>query len=397
VKVSRTVSYWLEYHTTSVSNAKEPGSFAITGTPGLQVRLDTGQRSLRLLDAAPGNPDDFLSFPDPDLVNPTLPVGSSFTTPQRVRITLVSQDDSSAVVRVAFGRRAGVPDAPTLVSAVATGSGGKQARLSIQPGASDNGQVVLGYLATRYPGGQSTFVASPGGRRTSLTVDYSGAAAQDWTVRAVNQVGPSAESGRVQEHVPAPVVRIISPAPGAVVPGPNVHVVVDAQPDALTGGPVESVTICVDDGDCVYDRAAPWEADLVTVDGPHVVRATASDADGREGAASTTVTVVPAPPSVRVDAPADGTSVTSGTTFTVAATATPNPATGRPVELVTFTVYREDSPGVWEYADDDASPWSADFTLATDTAVTYRIEVVARDDAGYESTPAVVHVTVTPP
>jgi hypothetical protein len=29
--------------------------------------------------------------------------------------------------------------------------------------------------------------------------------------------------------------------------------------------------------------------------------------------------------------------------------------------------------------------------------VTYRIEVVARDDAGYESTPAVVHVTVTPP
>ena len=76
-----------------------PGTFAVTG-PGLQIRLDTGARSLRILDAAPGNPDANLTFPDPDLVAVALPDGSSFTTPQKVRITLVSQTDTSATVRV---------------------------------------------------------------------------------------------------------------------------------------------------------------------------------------------------------------------------------------------------------------------------------------------------------
>ena len=57
VKVSNRVSYWLEYHTTDVASEKQPGSFEMTGTPGLQIRLDTGPKSMQILDAAPGNPD----------------------------------------------------------------------------------------------------------------------------------------------------------------------------------------------------------------------------------------------------------------------------------------------------------------------------------------------------
>ena len=313
VKVSRKVSYWLEYHTTDVAIEKQPGSFAVSGTPGLQIRLDVGKKSMQLLDAAPGNPDANLFYPDPDLANPTLPPGSSFTTPQRVRITLLSQDSSAAKVRVSFGRRSAAPDRPTVVSAVATGgSYSNEARLSIQPGASDNGQVVLGYVATRYPGGESTFVADPGGQHTTFTVSYSGRSAGQWTVRAVNQVGTSAESARTDEHVPAPVVTIVSPSPGASVPGPGVHVAVDVQPDALSKSPISSVTICLEDGSCEYDSAAPWTADLLTGDGPHVVRVTATDDSSAQGVASAPVTVVAAPPTVRIDSPVEGTTVQAG-------------------------------------------------------------------------------------
>jgi hypothetical protein len=395
VKVSRKVSYWLEYHTTDVAIEKQPGSFAVSGTPGLQIRLDVGKRSLQLLDAAPGNPDAHLFYPDPDLANPTLPPGSSFTTPQKVRITLLSQDPSAARVRVSFGRRAGAPDTPAVTSAVATGGPyDGEARLSIQPGASDNGQVVLGYVATRYPSGESTFVRDPGGQHTTFTVSYSGKGAQQWTVRAVNQVGASAESARIEEHVPAPVVTIVSPSPGATVPGPGVHVAVDVQPDSLSKTPISSVTICLEDGSCAYDSAAPWTADLVTGDGPHVVRVTAADANGNEGVASVSVNVVAAPPTVRIDSPSEGFTVQTGEPFTVTATASPNPATGTPVTLVMFQVYAAGSSDLLDYADDDSAPWSGTFTEYT--AGTYRIEVVARND-WYDSAPAVVNITVVEP
>jgi hypothetical protein len=395
VKVSRKVSYWLEYHTTDVAIEKQPGSFAVSGTPGLQIRLDVGKKSMQLLDAAPGNPDDHLFYPDPDLVSSALPPGSSFTTPQKVRITLLSQDPSTAKVRVSFGQRAGAPDRPAVVSAVATGGPySNQAQLSIQPGASDNGQVVLGYVATRYPGGESTFVADPGGQHTTFTVEYSGRAAGQWTVRAVNQVGASAESTRVDEHVPAPVVTIISPTPGASVAGPGVHVVVDVQPDALSKSPITSVTFCLADGSCEDDSAAPWTADLLAGDGPTVVRVTASDASSAQGVASVPVNVVPAPPTVRIDSPVEGGTVQAGVPFSVNVTASPNPATGRPVDLVTFRIYLSGSSDLFDYTDDSAAPWSGTVTL--DTPGSYRIEVVARDE-WYESAPAVVNVTVVEP
>ena len=97
------VSYWLEYHTNPVALADSTATFGIRGVPGLEIRLDTGAESLRILDADPGNPDDYVTFPDPDFVNVALPVGSSFTTPQGIRITLRAQGATKAIVRITVG------------------------------------------------------------------------------------------------------------------------------------------------------------------------------------------------------------------------------------------------------------------------------------------------------
>jgi hypothetical protein len=97
------VSYWLEYHTSPVALADSAATFGIRGVPGLQIRLDTGAESLRLLDGAPGNPADYLTYPDPDFVDVALPVGSTFTTPHAVRITLRAQGARTATVHIAMG------------------------------------------------------------------------------------------------------------------------------------------------------------------------------------------------------------------------------------------------------------------------------------------------------
>jgi hypothetical protein len=97
---SGAVSYWLEYHTDPVALAASAGTIGIRGVPGLEIRLGTGTEPLQILDAAPGNPDASLTFPDPDFVDVALPVGRTFTTPQGVRITLLSQGAAKATVRV---------------------------------------------------------------------------------------------------------------------------------------------------------------------------------------------------------------------------------------------------------------------------------------------------------
>ena len=237
VKVSKRVSYWLEYHTTDEASEKQPGTFEVKGTPGLQIRLDTGRKSLQILDAAPGNPHDSLFFPDPDLANATLPAGSSFTTPQGVRITLVSQDAGGATVQVQRNKKATAPDAPSITSGAPARRTRTTVTLSVKPGL-DNGQVILGYQLQRSPGGASTFVQNPGGTKTSLEVEDGHAGAGSWTVRAVNQVGTSAASAGVAEHVPAPVITSVTPAAGAQVQGPTFPVAVTAVPDPVTGSPV---------------------------------------------------------------------------------------------------------------------------------------------------------------
>jgi hypothetical protein len=396
VKVSNRVSYWLEYHTTDEASEKQPGTFEVKGTPGLQIRLDTGRKSLQILDAAPGNPHDFLYFPDPDLANATLPPGSSFTTPQGVRITLVSQDAGGATVQVQRNKKASGPDAPTITSALRPADFGR-VTLKVQPGA-DNGQVVLGYLLQRSPGGDSTFVADPGGMKAALEVEDVHDGAGSWTVRAVNQVGTSAASAAVAEHVPAPVITSVSPGAGAQVQGPVFPVTVTAAPDTVTGSPVSSVQVCLGASGygCQYDESAPFTFTMDVGGATSVeLEVTADDADGNYGRVKVPVTVLEAPPSVRIDSPADGSAVVAQQAFTVTATATPSIYTGSPIVEVEFLAYDANGDVVFNSWDDTA-PFSME-TMEVPEAGTYRIEAQARDQEYLTATAAIQVVASAPP
>jgi hypothetical protein len=386
-------TYWLEYRTDPRALAKSPGSFAVTGVPGLQIRLDTGARSMRILDAAPGNPDPHLSYPDPDLVSPALPEGSSFTTPQKVRITLVSQTDTSATVRITRGVAAQAPDAPSITSAVSSPASG-EIRLTVQPG-KDNGQVVLGYLLTKYPGGKSEYVSSPGGTATTLSMHGTGDGAPgEWTARAVNQVGTSPESGKTSVHVIAPTVAITSPAPGATVPGPNFAVTVTASPDPIGNAAVAYVQVCVVGAGCDTDDTAPYAFTVSASSGATTLRATAFDEAGGRATVDLPVTVVDTPPSVQLTAPTPGTQVPTGEPFAVTAAASPNPSSGSPVQHVTFEL-RDSGGNVVDFAEDYEAPFSVSMTTYEDG--THLISATATDANGLTSAPATVQVTAVTP
>jgi hypothetical protein len=391
VKVSASTSYWLEYRTDPHALEKWRGSFPITGTPGLEVRLDDGSRSLRLLDAAPGNPDPNLIYPDPDFVNAALPVGSSFTTPGNVRITLVSQDATTATVQVTRGSKASKPPAPTLQSVLRRTTEG-QVELTVQPPSTDNGQVLLGYVVTRYPDGKSKFVADPGGTKTTINMYDLGSGAGPWTVRAVNQEGASAESARVTGHDPVPVLHVTAPLSGAQIATASVTVTADAMPDPVSHAAITQVRACLQTaGDCVTDSTAPYAFSLTTYTrGPDVVTVTAIDADSKQTEVDVPVTFVPAPPSVHLDSPLEGAAFNTGDVITLSATATPNPGTQLPVDLVGFKVFDSDNVNVFDDLDASA-PYGS--TWNPYQPGTYRVEAQAQsgDDL---STVSSVTITV---
>ena len=386
-------TYWLEYRTDPHAMTKSPGTFAVTGVPGLQIRLDTGARSLRILDAAPGNPDANLTYPDPDLVSPALPEGSSFTTPQKVRITLVSQTDTSATVRITRGVAAQVPDAPTITSAVSSSASG-EIKLTVAPG-KDNGQVILGYLLTKYPGGKPEYVSSPGGTATTLsTYGTNDGAPGQWSARAVNQVGTSPESAKTSVHVIAPTVVITSPAPGATVPGPNFAVAVTASPDPLGKAAVDYVQVCVVGEGCDTDDTAPYAFTVSASSGPRTLRATAFDLAGGRATVDVPVTVVDTPPSVQLTAPTPGSQVSTGEPFAVTASASPNPSSGSPVQYVSFEL-RDSGGNVVDFAEDFEAPFSVSMTTYFDGS--HIVSATATDANGLSSAPATVQVTAVTP
>ena len=247
--------------------------------PGLQIRLDTGARSLRILDAAPGNPDQYLLFPDPDFVSVALPVGSSFTTPQHVRITLLAQTATTAKVRVTRNASVSAPAPPVVTSAVAQPSSG-YVHLAVEPRA-DNGQVILGYLLTRYPGGKTTFVADPGGSSGAYDIPSSGSGpslldrASRQPGRHVCRVGQDLgpRAGPSRDHRLARAGCLRSGADGRRVgerhPGPGQHAA------------ISQVVICLECSGCQTDKTAPYAVTLTgAIAGADQVSATATDADG---------------------------------------------------------------------------------------------------------------------
>jgi hypothetical protein len=119
----------------------------------------------------------------------------------------------------------------------------------------------------------------------------------------------------------------------------------------------------------------------------------ASDADDNSVRVKVPVTVLEAPPSVRIDSPADGAAVTATEPFTVTATGTPSPFTGSPVVEVQFLAY--DAAGNLVFSDwDESAPYAMDMQVPT--AGNYRIEAEATD-AAYLTATASIHVVASDP
>jgi hypothetical protein len=191
---SGATTYWVEYqpeHSPQVGRT----------IPGVMIRRQVGRGPVEMIDASPGNPTG-IAYPDGDLTNSALPVGSSLTTPEGIRFTTVATG-RHARVQVSFGRTATAPDAPR-VAGVAQDHDGYRVRWTVP---ADNGQIVLGYRVTAEPSGVSTFVRSPAGYRTTARFSLSklGPTPPTFTVRALNQDGWSAVSpGDPSPDAPVP-------------------------------------------------------------------------------------------------------------------------------------------------------------------------------------------------
>ncbi|HEX3221260.1 MAG TPA: hypothetical protein VHR35_01730 [Nocardioides sp.] len=216
-------TYWVEYqpeHSPQVGRS----------IPGVMIRRQLANGRVQIIDASPGNPTG-IAYPDADLTNAALPTGSSVTLPDGLRITAVASGRRTATVRVGFGATAAAPDAPAVDYAARLHNGSYRVRWA--PPA-DNGQIVLGYRVTDQASGQVTYVTSPAGYRTSVSVAApSGSDAPTFTVAAVNQSGWSAESTAVTGRAYGPVVNVTSPVQGSTVDG-DLNVNLTASPDTPT-------------------------------------------------------------------------------------------------------------------------------------------------------------------
>jgi hypothetical protein len=134
-----------------------------------------------------------------------------------------------------------VPDAPG-VAVRPTGRGADSAyHVSWQP-PPDNGQIVLGYRVTAWTGdemptGTSTYVRSPAGYRTWVSIPATpGSPAPTFTVKALNQVGWSPVSVAVAPATDGPSVTVSSPSSWSVV-ARTFSVTVEGAPDQKTQDP----------------------------------------------------------------------------------------------------------------------------------------------------------------
>ena len=293
-------TYWLEYRTrTGADRGLRPG------TEGVQIRHQSGDRT-QLLDAGPGSTIGFYDFADDHL-----PVGSSWTSPQNVRITVSRQTPSAATVAIRF--RAGAPRPPSAPTSVRTQALLNAARITWTRPA-DNGAIIRQYKVTRSDGA-TRVVTTFAGQRTTYTWSGLSPSRTFWfKVQAINHVGasPAARSPVVRPLTDTPSVVINSPGNGATVAG-VVPISVTATPNASTRSPIYDVELSVDNVWMDTDDAPPWgpfQWDTRGLpDGSHTFRVTVQDRAGRTSSASRTVTVNNPTPTVTIDSPGAGATV----------------------------------------------------------------------------------------
>lgn len=289
-------TYWLEYRTRTGADRG-----MIPGTSGVQIRYQAGAKT-QLLDAGPGSTVGYYDFADGHL-----PLGSSWTTPQNVRITVTRQTSSAATVAIRFG--AGAPRPPKPPGPVSARALVNAARISWTRPA-DNGAIIRRYLITRSDGATRT-VTTFAGLGTSYTWNgLSPSRSYAFKVQAINEAGKSAAatSAAVRPLSDKPSITITSPA-GGTVQG-VVTVKITATPNTHTKAPISFVQFDVDGTAQDTDFGAPWgpfawDTRRLT-NGTHTVRITVQDTAGRSASVARTFTVSNPTPTVTITSPSPG-------------------------------------------------------------------------------------------
>jgi hypothetical protein len=298
-------TYWLEYRTRRGSDRSMPA-----GTHGVQIRIPGPEGRTQVLDAGPGSTVNHY-----DSADVHLPAGSSWTTPQKVRITVTRQTSSVATVAIRFG--AGAAKAPSTPTAVRARAGVNAARITWTRPA-DNGSIIRGYRITRSDGPTRT-VTSFAGATTAYT--WSGLdpnRTYRFSVRALNEAGASgaATSAAVRPLLDTPSAAITGPAQGATVAG-VVPITFTAAPNASTRVPILYASLSIDNVEVHYDYGAPWEpfrwdTRRDVPNGSHTITLTVADQAGKTVTITRRVTVANPARAVTITAPTDGATVGPG-------------------------------------------------------------------------------------
>jgi hypothetical protein len=319
---SGSATFWIEYRTrTGFDKAMMPG------TAGVQIRYQAGDQT-QLLDAGPGTTVGFYDFADGHL-----PPGSSWTTPQRVRIKVTSQSATGATVAMTFGVAARAPGQPTNVEAI----GRVNAARITWNRPNDNGSIIRRYEITRLDNGAKRNVDSSGGTlRSYLWEGLNPARTYRFAVRAVNQVGKSTGSNSlaVRPLTDKPSISITSPAGGATVSG-VVPVQFSIARNAGTNSPISFVQLTVDGSFADSDSTSPWGPfqwnSRSVGNGTHTIRVTAFDQNGKSATSARSVTVNNPTPTVAITSPASNANLSGA--FNVVYTLTPANLPWNTVEL----------------------------------------------------------------
>lgn len=266
VRVSQAKSYWVEYRTKfGVDSGFAPQGHGVV----VRARTSVGDVEPQLLDLMPGSGYGLAggrTYLEWDRVH--LPVGSSWTSPERVRLTTVSQSASGAKVAVQFN--APTPGAPAAPGAVTARPGPRAATVTWSKPV-DNGSIITSYVVTASPSSPlvpAQTVDSVGGLVRSATFsDLDPTKDYTFSVRARNRVGTSAAttSVPVRPLTDAPTVLLTAPAQNTEVSGPFTATAT-ATPNPGTGSAIDWVEFQVEGPfgweSVSWDGAAPWAAEV---------------------------------------------------------------------------------------------------------------------------------------
>lgn len=371
-----TRKYWIEYRRKRGYDAALPDG----ATDGVLVHMrDTAVTpGPMLLDASPQNGWD----------DTVIPPGGSWTSPERVRITVNSISPSGVSVTVdGAADPATAPSAPRSFTATA---GDESARLTWTAPSSNGGATIESYVITSTPSTGTTTV--DGSVRAATIGSLTNGTTYTFSIKAKNSAGSSLPAtATVTPTILPPSVTLTAPTAGSEVYR-TVTMTASATPNPTSAQPIEYVEFSVDGNWVAADYVAPYSGEWDSswaADGPHTITATAYDAGGRFDSSSVAITTEQPRPTVSITAPTNGSVITEDL-VSLRASATPAVGSDATIEYVEYKVGGQSV--AWGYAPDFEATWDT-----TTLNGSYTLVATAYDSAydSADSTP--VSVTVNHP